>query len=197
VTGDRVSSASDAGPETSESAPEIRDILRTIEELNHRLFSRAIGQLEPLQKPEQLVNELGMALHAIEGAARAAFERYSSGPVIKFARGIPLTPEEYHYLCASGLDWGAKDAGLSPLTDFEVFSMFFYEDDKRHTLINPDALARWPRGPAEVGVEVVHDRVFARLGTPPEELSLSALRPEQKDFFQDYLPKIYARFKQD
>lgn len=59
--------------------------------------------------------------------------------------------------------------------------MLCYEDGDRRAYINP-----WetPRAPGVVRM---------RFGIPPEEARLESLRPEQREFFQKYLPEVYAR----
>jgi hypothetical protein len=82
----------------------------------------------------------------------------------------------------------AREFGLSRVSDFEVFSMMCYEDERSWTHINPGLCAppSWKPG----GVR----QVPTEFGRAPEECSLSRLRPEQLAFFERYLPHVLARF---
>jgi len=130
-----------------------------------------------------LVERLTQGLAGIGSAANEAFEHILRWPAVKFKRGQKLTRTEYYHLVAAGVfeQGGAKVLGLSPYDDYEAFSFLFYEDEKRIAYINPG--------------QPHHSERRARLGIPPEEARLDALRPEQREFFKKHLPETYERFK--
>jgi hypothetical protein len=63
--------------------------------------------------------------------------------------------------------------------------MFFYDDDERRCMINPQGDLSCP-DPAPI-----------RVGKRPEELTLDQLRPEQREFFETELPTLASRFQSD
>ena len=137
----------------------------------------------PRESPPNVQEQL-MTLHRSLDAARATVaelsERIRFIPVNKRVLGRRLSREEYFVLLAQGVALGShKDLGLSKLDDYEVFDMFFYEDDERLGYINPS-----PPGTATLPNDV-----------HPEEISFDRLRPEQRVFFDKHLPAVGKRFK--
>jgi hypothetical protein len=132
------------------------------------------------------LKRLTTEIEQIRQAERAAFDRYAAMPASKWYRGHSLTHEEYHLFVAhTGPFATAKSLGLFELDDYDVFRLMCYEDEDSYCYINPFEQAR-DHTPGKVG---------RRIGRPPEELNVTALRPEQHEFFARYLPEVYARFR--
>ena len=143
----------------------------------------------PRQLPQDaaaLLHILQVELSRIREAERHAFERYAAGPAAKWAQGKMLTREEYYVVAAAAAPFvTAKQLGLSDVDDYDLFCLLCYEDDERLAYINPFEKPRDRRS----------GRVGMRIGRPPEELTATALRPEQHEFFAEHLPDVYARFR--
>jgi hypothetical protein len=151
------------------------------------LYSNVVGDdVLPRSLPEELnplIHSIAECVKNIDASAGSAFERYSGGPCGLSLSGYKPSEDQYYILAAMGA-WRdvAHGLGLSPLTEFEVFSMLHYEDDHRRGYINSEE-----KPP-------VHGIARMRLGIPPEEVSKAALRSEQCQFFKQYLPAVYDRF---
>jgi len=142
---------------------------------------------EPVRK---LLHTLGQGLDKSLSNARVIDESVAMGPAVKLTWGHLLTREEYYLLLARlSVDGGAlttgKDLGLSSFNDFEIFSLLHYDNDQKQGYVDFGP----PRATRKKGT--------AFFGTPPEEIPLGCLRPEQKEFFQRNLPEIFARFKRN
>ena len=134
---------------------------------------------------EAILTQLAEQLWDVRLGAEEACARLQGLPLERMLSGLRLTREEYHLLSAQELfsEGTSKALGLSPYDDFEAFSMLCYEDERRIAYINPE------EKPLKPGV------VRVRSGISPEEVHTKALRPEQKEFFERYLPDVYRRFK--
>jgi hypothetical protein len=109
-----------------------------------------------------------------------------------------MTAEEFYVVAAivGAPPMTAKQLGLSPVDDFELHSMLCCEHETRHVYINPELTP--PEPLPEPDEDGVHQWTAGlRFGAAPEELRLSALRPEQREFFKKHLPDVYARLKRD
>ncbi|HEX5474693.1 MAG TPA: hypothetical protein VFX12_08545 [Vicinamibacterales bacterium] len=155
-------------------------------------LSEAInGRLEDDVEAAQVhrrVKDLRDHLDGVNNASDKLFERLCSAPVRRWLGGHRLTREEYHVMAAGGLiEYNTKAACVCAFDDFDVCSLFQYEDETRRCYINPkmDVL---PPG---------RMRLRGGIGEPPEELSWDRLRPEQQRFFATYLPDVAARFKRN
>jgi len=136
---------------------------------------RARGFLTLLRQELQQVSQGGVSL----------FKQLCSGPVAKLLAGAPLTREEWLLLQAMGIPLvTAKAIGVAPLDDFALLSLLRWEDGARQAYINPDLS---PTAPPE-------GQPGLRFGVAPEEVRVSALRPEQRAFFRRYWPAVFARF---
>ncbi len=182
-----------------EIADQIRDLKGAAERASAAVWEIQISAGEnifgsdalPREMPEPLhlvLRSLERELHGIGELASGLFERLCAGPSHKLLAGKPLSQEEYYLVRASGVDFGgAKDLGLTDLTDYEVYRMLCYEDDRRWSYINVHLSPRDPQS----------QQVSARFGCPPEECRRRFLRPEQETFFRDRFPKVYERFSND
>jgi hypothetical protein len=153
----------------------------------------------PREVPEPLASHLkalAQELDRARGAAAQAFDRYSDGPLEKMLHGWLLSREEYYLCRAMGMDFGtARELGLSEFEDYDVYRMLRYEDDKRLTYINVHEVQETLQ--KETPPEGVTEKIHLRFGSPPEECKRRYLRPEQQEFFLNYLPRVYARFSKE
>jgi hypothetical protein len=133
-----------------------------------------------------LLQRLRVAVGAGRSAATEAFERFSARPVGAFVRGRRLSEEEFYVLGAMGiLRDTARSLRLSDVTDYEAFSMLYYEDDDHYGYINP-----------ELEPPVEPRKLMLRFGIVPESVRIGFLRPEQEEFLRTKLPELYERFLQ-
>ena len=173
---------------------QLRDLGRAIEPMKRALrdldqwlweHCKCDGSL-PLEVAESL-QRLTDGLEATDCATRAAFERFCDNPNRKFIFGGPkLTEEEFGILYAMGvLRNTAYCLGVSEVTDYEAYSMLWYEDDHRRGFINPE---EEPLPPGRFKVEI---------GILPESVRIESLRPGQEEFLRTRVPSLYARFTRD
>jgi hypothetical protein len=204
-----MSQVSGEPPEEHEGLAAFAELKRTVEaaedlesgflELRKWLWKNMVAHdCLPQALPEDLkpiIERLTERLAQVRSAACEAFENLSARPAAKFLRGERLTRTEYYLLTAAGIfkEGGSKALGLSPYDDYDTFSFLHYEDEKRITYIDPSEKPFDP--PREVSPGKFVQHVHPRLGIPPEEARLDALRPEQREFFKQHLPEIYKRFK--
>ncbi len=165
------------------------DALSSVQILYPAITETMASDVLPLEAPEPGMSLYRTLHHELEEARAQILvlsERIAARPRWKFLNGYLLSQEEYYALCLDDIVWpNRKKLGLQKLgtlTDFEMYRMFHYEDDERIGIINPDAAPR------------TNDRVGARFGRPPEEIPLTCLRVEQRQFFAEYLPDVFARF---
>lgn len=139
----------------------------------------------PRALPEEVqacLQTLSDKLSAVKVAQQEAFERYLDGPAQKFFAGRRLSREEYYLVAAMAGPWAtASQLGLLPFDDYALFELMYYEDDERRCYINPDLKFK----PGRAG----------GFGKPPELLKAVALRPEQHEFFAEFMPEVYRRFR--
>jgi len=173
----------------------IEDSQLAAEEIRNWLLKHAAADDLP---PElaSLLKRLNDSLQHV-GSATITLRGWLTEPIGKFLAGRPLTSWEYHLLAGEGVFSAfadrfpmgtAKGMGLSPVDDFEAFSMACYEDEKQWQYINPH---EEPRREIHFGAGTVG----MRFGAAPEDLDLEGLRPEQRAFFEQHRPEIYARFR--
>ncbi len=125
-----------------------------------------------------------------------AIDRKHTLLLIKGLSGQSLSREQFLLLNAlGGLNYTNKSAGLSEYDDYEVFQNFCYESGEVHAYITPSMKPLGP--PATIdGTTTVEVRAF-NPGLPPEEIPWDRLKPEQRLFFERYLPDVAARFKRE
>ena len=149
--------------------------------------------LKQLQEDEISMTDfresLPTLIHDVERlhkVARAVNERMVHRPALKVWRGKPLTEQEYYFMRAAGvLMNSAHQLGLSPVDEYELHRHFCYEDDQKFCYVHPGPKPKKSRG----------RRIQLKVGCVPEQLSAQHLRPEQKAFFEEYLPELLARFQ--
>ena len=130
-------------------------------------------------------------INKIRNNARDIDESVALSPTMKLLWGHLLTREEFYLLSARLSVDGealptAKDIGLSSFDDFEIFCLLHYNNDQK-------------QGYVDVGPPLATRKNDATVffGKPPESVPLRCLRPEQKQFFERYLPEIFRRFNRD
>jgi hypothetical protein len=144
--------------------------------------------------PRQMPEELAVALEKMDGALRAAkdFARYPGEHVAsKFLAARVMTRDEFYTLCALGGGPPFNVSGLCPFDEYEIYTFFCYEDDEQWTYINPD---KKPPTPSTLSLGVVV-KLVGGFGIAPEEVRISFLHPDEREFFRKYLPEVFARFK--
>ena len=158
----------------------------------------ALSQNTKNEQHDALMEAVWMAVDAIAAMAREAHLRYAVGPASAFNSGQQLSREEYLIVQAIAGESAKgtpsnKSVGLSEWDDYEVYSMFLYEDDERYCYINP-SLDPLPPPSQSMDDYLGAGRLTWRFGAAPENLCLDALRPERHRFFRKHLPEVYRRF---
>lgn len=131
-----------------------------------------------------LLKKVGDTIEATESAAKEAFERFCAGPSRKVLAGQMLTQEEFAFAKATGV---IGDQRRNDLTDYQLFCMFYYEDDSHFGYINPE----------ETPNRILPGKIGIRFGIVPESVRVKFLRPDQEEFLRTRLPDLYARFLQE
>jgi hypothetical protein len=167
---------------------ELEEVKRNFDLLKTWMMNNLSAKDElPAMLPEQaseFIDKIRKSLAIIQKSENELFNRFSSEPVGKYALGAKLSREEFYFLKAMDVSLiNAKDLNLGNWDDFDFFNLLTYKDDQRCGYINPTLLKDEIR------------KVEIKFGISPENIKLSALRPEQHDFFSKYLPAVYARFK--
>lgn len=162
------------------NAVEARDIISN--------FHREMGRIDPIY--ESLLRQISNRLNAIERTGNQLFSRTISEPLGKYLTGRQLSREEFYSLRLMDLPlpmFKMKDVLKVSWDEYEFFTLFCYADGVSRCYINP-----WL-----VEEQEVEDEPGIRLSkfVAPEELLWDGLRPEQKEFFVEYLPEIVERFK--
>ena len=164
----------------------IRDVRAWVYQAGTRRFPLELDQsFESLDKSLQNVATF---VYAIDETNTSLFTKVLSGQI--------LSREQFHLLSALGVMlYTNKIAGLSEYDDYELFKNFCYENGEVHAYITPSMKPLGP--PATIdGTTTVEVRAF-NPGLPPEEIPWDRLKPEQRLFFERYLPGVAARFKRE
>lgn len=165
------------------------DLGRDLTELVER--SRAVletavafaSNMETSQGAEPLLEVLREGLVGLAALSEDVRRRQCSDPIERFLSGHRCSGEEIRALRAMGVEaYNAHAVGLCAFTDEELFGLFHCDTETRRYYINPDL---GPRDP---------DRAGLRHGLAPEEIPVCDLRPEQREFFAQHLPDVFARF---
>ncbi len=108
-------------------------------------------------------------------------DRLDLEPLSLYVDGYLLSREQYYLLVARGI----LTFRLEEREAYDHFRMFHYEDDERRCYINPDERPL-PKGTIKL-----------QLGSPPEAILWSRLRPEQQEYFQEQQPDVAVRFRRE
>ena len=167
------------------------DALQTVRMLHPAINATMASDVWPPEPPEPGTSLHYTLYYELQRARKEAIdlcERLSSRPAADFLDGRLLSAEEFHALGADGITWPDRAAiGLAApadVTDYELYRLFHFEDDRWRGLINPAAKPR----------DQSSGRIGLCIGRPPEEIPRAQLRPEQEEFFAKHLPQVLARF---
>jgi hypothetical protein len=110
-------------------------------------------------------------------------------------RGEPLKEDEFYFLMANRII--KINYGASEYTDF---MRYFYKDDIKQGYIDPTEPMPEPEAPKpkiyEIGQRMkVKQKLRIGNEVTPEEVKISYLKDEQKHYFQNNCPELFARFK--
>ena len=136
--------------------------------------------------------ELKSILREITEEAESLHEALCVKPMRRMLSGerMKLTRQEYHILQSAGVSLPtAKQLGLSPVDDYEVYQQCIYEDDKMVAFMHPDETSEVEEDNSRPGTRVIR----VRFALSPEECSLEHFRPDQKDFWIKHRPDVIAR----
>lgn len=163
---------------TEDNEPTLQDqlmsVLRTLREVKEALD---IQMKRDEQRPSYCFEAL-MSLRDVESRLGTTIDKFFHRPLWRWLNGYPLTRTEFHQLVA----WDLLHCSGVPVDDYSVFAHLRYEDEGRRCYIDPAA-------PMASGQGRGSSRV------PPEEISFDRLRPEQREFFETYMPNVARRFK--
>jgi hypothetical protein len=151
----------------------------------------AIRKLENILS-EQEDDDLKELLHEIETAHRwciKAQERYSHMPADKFREGEILTEEEFYIDRARGL----LSVKVDDKTEYDILRLCHYADDDWSGYIDIGEKCA-PVEQVETGLREGYVLLRFSIGKYPEDLHLSALRPEQIEYFAKF-PGVLERFQ--
>ena len=133
---------------------------------------------DPTQIETDPVHQLPVCLDRAHEAAAKLFDRLSARPTSRYLMGYLLSREEFCLMAIGGV-WIETLWGDS----YEAFRMFHYEDSEHRCYIDP---GKRPQAPGAMP---------SRFSIPPENISWSGLRAEQREFFANNLPEVAARFQ--
>jgi hypothetical protein len=166
--------------------------------LLHGLAKHLLGGVEPdddipdSEMPNDLshiLRNLDQELMNIEKINRDLRDYFCSLPVRKLLTGLPLTREQFYLLAATGAITIPSGSGEDP---YKEFMYYLYEDNDTCGYIN---LAETP---LEQRINMEDDgwetEPRMSLGVIPEDVNVSCLDVDQREFFKKYRPELYARF---
>jgi len=139
----------------------------------------------------QKTEGLKTLLSTIEEASRDLRYYFCMNPLHKFLKGHQLTKEEFYLLAAYGV-WKIPSTTGSGEA-YEEFTYRYYEDNELYGYINPSQKPFPPR--SKNGS--LKFKTSLTWGIVPEEVRISFLRTDQLNYFKDYKPKEFSRFRKD
>lgn len=149
-----------------------------------------------IRRPEECSNKLAILeqeLSAVDqniGNLKWYFGMNSSD---KWLKGQMMTKEEFYLLAAQGILTVPSETGEREA--YEEYNYYLYEDDEQTGYINPSAEPDSP--PVQTPDGGRTQKVSLKIGICPENVKISFLKEEQKDFFKRYKPGLFSRFKKD
>ena len=167
------------------------------------LFNREIAG--PCLLGDKAIEKMRTSLFAMSKSLERTAGMFSSVAdaqrmaTLTFLSGKKLTRDQFYILLASeSIEWTNKTLGLSDFEDFELIELLRYEgkDRKGYIYLADDI--------DDVPTEAVDDwylqfltSTYRKAIIPPEDIHWSDLRPEQRSFFEKYLPDAVDRFLRD
>ena len=167
------------------------------------LFNREISG--PCLLGDKAIEKMRTSLFAMSKSLERTASMFNSVAdaqrmaTLTFLSGKKLTRDQFYILLASeSIEWTNKTLGLSDFEDFELIELLRYEgkDRKGYIYLADDI--------DDVPTEAVDDwylqfltSTYRKAIIPPEDIHWSDLRPEQRSFFEKYLPDAVGRFLRD
>jgi hypothetical protein len=108
-------------------------------------------------------------------------------PLRTLSEGLQLSRDEFYILSISG--W-ISHLQSERMDAYEEFSYYYYKDDIRGGYINP---RNRPHPPLVYNKQTT---LQVHWGLTPEDIKISNLKKEQRDFFEKYEPELFSRFKE-
>jgi hypothetical protein len=150
--------------------------------------------------PARMPPELSEPFAALEKQMRITAEisdnlrwYFCKNALNKWLSAEPLTREEFYLLAAQGILRIPSETGFREA--YEEFALYLYEDNERQGYINPSEYPDPPMVPIGKGKWTGTGHV--KIGIVPEEVRTSFLSSEQKAFFKEFEPELFARFRKD
>jgi hypothetical protein len=111
-------------------------------------------------------------------------------PMFKFIQGRLLSEEEFHMLMGPKILTVKRGTGFK--SDYEFFMFYYYKDDDSEGYIDINSplpqkdISGWEKGRFRLSGQI-----------EPEKVRIKRLRDDQKKFFENNFPEIFARFSGD
>ena len=147
----------------------------------------------PPEMPEDvamLLSGIGQELENIRKLENSFKDYFCINPVDKFAKGLRLTEVEFYLLLAQGI---LTMSGVSGKTQYKEFMYYYYQDYEKKGYIDFDAPLPTGRKVKKYGKETIKLRLGCEI--EPEDVCVSSLSNEQKDYFEKHAPELFARFR--
>jgi hypothetical protein len=148
--------------------------------------------------------QLGESLYALHDALQkltvsvGGVADAHSRALLSFLGGKRLDREQFYILLATGcVEWTNKTIGLSDYDDFELFDLLRYEakGQSGYIYLAPD-IDYVPDVEPDDWAFTFISRTYRRALFAPETIQWSSLSPQQRSFFEKYLPEVVGRFIQ-
>lgn len=167
------------------------------------LFNRDI--VPPRLLPEETVTQVRSSLAALSKSLEQTAKMFSgiadaqSRAVLTFLGGKKLSRDQFYILLASeSIEWTNKTLGLSDFEDYELMELLRYEGNDRQGYIYLGTdIDDLPKAAVDDWYLQFVSSTYRKAIIPPEEIHWADLSPEQRAFFEKYLPDAAARFLRD
>jgi hypothetical protein len=167
------------------------------------LFNREIAGPSLLR--DETVAQMRAALFAMSKSLEQTASMFSSVAdaqrmaTLTFLSGKQLTRDQFYILLASeSIEWTNKFLGLSDFEDFELMELLRFEGkDRQGYIYLQDDIDDVPKDAVDDWYLQFLSSTYRKAIIPPEEIRWSDLRPEQRSFFEKYLPDAVDRFVRD
>lgn len=136
---------------------------------------------------------LDQELRAIEQTSDNLRWYFCRNPLDKWLTGQQMNREEFYLLAAQGIIVIPSETCSEEA--YEEFAHYLYEDNEQRGYINPSERPDPPPVPTGNGGRT--QEVHLKIGIAPEEVRTSFLRADQLDFFKDFRPELFSRFRKD
>ena len=158
-----------------------------------RSVVEGLAKQMPLEVSEVLAT-LDQELRSIERVTDSLSWYFCRNPLRKFLTGQRLSREEFYLLAARGIIVIPSENASEEA--YEAFAQYLYEDNEQMGYINPSERPDPPPVPTGNGgwTQEVNGM---KIGIVPENVRISFLRPDQLNFFRDFRPELFSRFRKD